>query len=58
MNAFTLMKVDIVTIMNWMAVIFLTTAAALIAWETYRQRVKDLCEFSSLSPTPTVPAAS
>ena len=34
------MKVDKVTIMNWMAVIFLIPAAALLAWEAYRQRVR------------------
>ncbi len=35
-----LMQVDKVTIMNWMAVIFLIPAAALLAFETYRQRVR------------------
>jgi hypothetical protein len=40
MNLFILMKVDPVTVMNWMAVIFLTPAAALFAWEFYRLRVK------------------
>jgi hypothetical protein len=35
MNLFILMKVDPVTVMNWMAVIFLTPAAALFALEFY-----------------------
>ena len=33
MNAFTLIKVDPITLMNWMAVTLVVPAAALLAWK-------------------------